>query len=125
MEKKNVITYQSKTIFGLDIVRAIAIILVLVEYAFLILFLFTINKKSAFYTTTFILLSIAILYRISLLSISWDDFNFNSQMVVLSRLDAIMFGGLIVYIKHYHVPLWTKLIQLFPLWLVLTSILVI
>jgi peptidoglycan/LPS O-acetylase OafA/YrhL len=84
---------------------------------FLILYIFS-SKKSAFYTTVFILLGVALMYRISLPSMNWDEFNLNSRMVVLSRLDAIMFGVLMVYIKYYHKILWAKLYSLFPLWLV-------
>jgi peptidoglycan/LPS O-acetylase OafA/YrhL len=82
---------------------------------FLMLFIF-VSKKSAFYTTALIFLSTAIIYRMSLPSMDWDAFNFNSRMVVLSRLDAIMFGVLMVYIQRYHKLLWAKLYALFPLW---------
>jgi len=86
---------------------------------FLILYIF-ISKKSAFYTTTFIFLGIAISYRLSLpWNMEWNTFNFLSRMVVLSKLDSIMFGVLMAYIYQYHKYVWTTLSRLFPLWLIL------
>jgi len=84
----------------------------------LILYIFA-SKKVAFYTTVLMFLGISISYRISLPHMDWNEFNFNSRMVVLARLDAIMFGVLMVYVHKYHKRLWDKLSSLIILWLLL------
>jgi len=83
------------------------------------------SKKPAFYTSVLIFLAIPLLYRLLLPHMEWDEFNFNSRMVVLARLDAIMFGVLMAYIQQYHKTIWRKLSSLFPLWSLLIGILLV
>ncbi len=89
---------------------------------FLVLFSF-LHKNVSFYSAAFILIASAIIYRASLLTMDWNEFNFNVRMVVLSRLDAIMFGVIMVYIQRYHIALWSNLYKLSPVFMLLVGLL--
>lgn len=70
------------------------------------------SKRLAFGITAVFFLVFSILYRLSLPEMNFDDWNLNSRMVVLSRLDAIMFGVLMAYIRFYHIIIWEKIYKL-------------
>lgn len=70
------------------------------------------SKKVAFGSSALFFLVFSICYRLSLPEMSFNDWNLNSRMVVLSRLDAIMFGVLMAYIKFYHTIIWERIYKL-------------
>ncbi len=85
---------------------------------FLLMYVF-ISRKKAFYSAAFILLLVAFSYRLSLPFMDYNEWNWNSRMVVLSRLDAIMFGVLMAYLNFFHNTIWEKLRKLSFLWIIL------
>lgn len=81
-------------------------------YIFLPLLFFVFNRftsaKRAFLTTTVLLIALPLIYRISIAGIKVDRFwlDVEFRKVVITRLDAIMFGVLAAYVKRNFFNFW-------------------
>jgi peptidoglycan/LPS O-acetylase OafA/YrhL len=69
---------------------------------FLVLNKITMSKSKSFILTALAFVVVSLLFRAAHpLYIDWNNYNNDIRMVVLSRLDAIMFGVLVAAMKHY------------------------
>ena len=71
---------------------------------------FFLPKKQAVFIVILLLLIAPLLYRISIADIERDRFWWDTDIrkVVITRLDAIMFGVLTAYVKYYFSNFWKK-----------------
>jgi peptidoglycan/LPS O-acetylase OafA/YrhL len=79
------------------------------------------SKRIAFYLSALFLLAVAIGYRLHLPHMDYNAWNWESRMVVLARLDSIMFGVLMAYINFYHAAFWDRIRSLSVLWFALIA----
>jgi peptidoglycan/LPS O-acetylase OafA/YrhL len=76
----------------------------------LLLFNLVFTKKTTILLAILSLIIVPLLYRISISGTNVDDFwwDINFRKVVLTRLDAIVYGVLAAYIKYYHNSFWVN-----------------
>ncbi len=76
----------------------------------MLFFLLFFSKRKTMLITIGLLITFPLIYRISISETTVDYFwwDVNFRKVVLTRLDAIIYGVLAAYIKLYHPVFWTK-----------------
>jgi peptidoglycan/LPS O-acetylase OafA/YrhL len=90
--------------------------------AVFLLFKEKINPKNVFLIVILVYIITPLLYRFSISGVEVDEFWFDARFrkIVLTRLDAIMFGVLFAWIKYYFPGFWIKgRIYLFGLGMIL------
>lgn len=81
------------------------------------------SKSKSFVLTALAFIAVSLLFRAWHPLYLWPDYNSYIRMVVLSRLDAIMFGVLIAAMKHYWVYAFETIRRLTPITAVLLVLL--
>lgn len=81
------------------------------------------SKSKSFVLTALAFIAISLLFRAVHPLYLWPDYNGYIRMVVLSRLDAIMFGVLIAAMKHYWIFAFDTIRRLTPITAVLLVLL--